>query len=120
MEHASDHRAPLARTETTVEASELELMRLAELLRTHAPYDGRFELRVPGVHVVRLSRADTALVHTIYRPTLCIVAQGAKRLLLGQEVYTYDASRMLVVTVDLPWLPRSRTPATQSHSSASG
>jgi AraC-like DNA-binding protein len=35
------------------------------------------------------------------RPALCIVAQGAKSVLLGQEVYEYDASRMLVFSVDL-------------------
>jgi len=33
---------------------------------------------------------------------LCIVAQGAKTMLLGSEVYQYDSSRMLVVSVDLP------------------
>jgi hypothetical protein len=30
---------------------------------------------------------------------LCIVAQGAKSVLLGREVHEYDASRMLVFRV---------------------
>jgi AraC-like DNA-binding protein len=42
------------------------------------------------------------LVHATAQPALCIVAQGAKSVLLGQEVYEYDASRMLVFSVDLP------------------
>jgi AraC-like DNA-binding protein len=42
------------------------------------------------------------LVHAVQRPTLCIVAQGAKSVTLGAEVYEYDASRMLVFSVDMP------------------
>jgi AraC-like DNA-binding protein len=36
------------------------------------------------------------------QPALCIVAQGAKSVMLGQEVYEYDASRMIAFSVDLP------------------
>ncbi len=35
-------------------------------------------------------------------PTLALVAQGAKRSVLGEEVYDYRAGQYLVVTVDLP------------------
>jgi len=38
----------------------------------------------------------------VVRPALCLVAQGAKRVMLGQEIYDYDASRMLVYSVDVP------------------
>jgi len=33
---------------------------------------------------------------------LCIVAQGAKTVIVGQEVYEYNASRMIVFSVALP------------------
>jgi len=33
---------------------------------------------------------------------LCIVAQGAKTVIVGREVYEYDASRMIVFSVALP------------------
>jgi AraC-like DNA-binding protein len=78
------------------------MARLAQLLRTHAPYDGRFELRVPGVYAIRTARTTMGLLHTTHDPALCIIAQGTKRLLLGEEVYEYDVSRMLVVSVGLP------------------
>jgi AraC-like DNA-binding protein len=45
---------------------------------------------------------NTELLHLTYHPTLCIVAQGAKTMLLGQDIYAYDVSRMLVVSVDVP------------------
>lgn len=42
------------------------------------------------------------LLHGVYKPSLCIVAQGAKRVLLGADVYDYDASRRLLFSVELP------------------
>jgi len=89
-------------TDTVVGSSEPDVVRLADLIRAYAPHDGRFELRIPGVHASRVSRTNTELVHATARPALCIVAQGAKSVLLGQEVYEYDASRLLVFSVDLP------------------
>jgi AraC-like DNA-binding protein len=35
-------------------------------------------------------------------PSLCIVAQGAKMMMLASEVHEYDPARMLVLAVDLP------------------
>jgi AraC-like DNA-binding protein len=78
------------------------LDRLARLLAAHAPYDGSFPLRVPGVHAIRRSRPSREMVRATITPALCIVAQGAKIVMLGREVYSYDASRMIAYAVDLP------------------
>jgi AraC-like DNA-binding protein len=75
---------------------------LARLLAAYAPHDGSFELAVPGLHASRFSRANTECFHAIRLPSLCIVAQGAKTSIVGQEVYEYDASRMIVFAVALP------------------
>jgi len=91
---------PLANT--VVRANEPDVVRLAGLISAYAPHDGSFELRVPGVYAIRHSRASTELIHGVAQPSFCIVAHGAKRVILGQEVYEYDASRMLVYSVDLP------------------
>jgi AraC-like DNA-binding protein len=72
------------------------------LIKAYAPHDGSFELRIPGVHAIRRSRVYTELVHGVQVPALCIVAQGAKRVMVGREVYEYDASRMIAFSVDLP------------------
>ena len=84
------------------EALRHEQVRLAGLVLAHAPCDGTFDLRVPGVQVFRASHAHKELVHGLYRTALCIVAQGAKRVFLGQEAFDYDGSRMLVASVDVP------------------
>jgi len=83
-------------------SSEPDLSRLAGLIRAHTPSAGRFELRIPGVYAIRASRTNTEMVHVVQRPALCIIAQGAKRVMLGQEVYEYDASSMMIYSVDLP------------------
>ena len=78
------------------------LKRLAELLAKHTPYDGSFPLRVPGVHAIRRSAVSREMVRATVSPALCIVAQGAKVVALGRETYAYDASRMIVYSIDLP------------------
>jgi AraC-like DNA-binding protein len=92
----------LPQPETVVGTSEPDLVKLAGLIRAHSPHDGCFELRIPGVYAIRRSRISMELVHATQRPVLCIVAQGAKSIMLGQEVYEYDPSRMLIFSVDLP------------------
>jgi AraC-like DNA-binding protein len=76
--------------------------KLARLLGAYAPYDGRFELALRGVYAFRTSRPYREPVHATLPPALCVIAQGAKIVMLGREVYEYDASRMLVYSVDLP------------------
>jgi AraC-like DNA-binding protein len=75
---------------------------LARLLAAYAPHDGSFELRIPGVHASRFSRVNNECVHALRLPSLCIIAQGAKSVIVGDEVYEYDATRMIVFSVALP------------------
>jgi hypothetical protein len=65
------------------------LARLADLIRAHAPYDGHFNLRLPGLEVVRASRPNQERIHGIVRPALCLVAQGAKTVFLGDATLPY-------------------------------
>ncbi|ULH17941.1 AraC family transcriptional regulator (plasmid) [Deinococcus sp. KNUC1210] len=91
----------LSHVETHLPPQEGDLTRLAALLRLYTPYDGLFDLRLPGVHASRSTRINEDLVHSIQQPALCIVAQGAKSVFLGSDVYEYDPSRLLVYSVDL-------------------
>lgn len=51
-----------------------------------------------------LHRWDTPTEPTSYMlsPSVCLIGQGSKRLFLGDEIYTYDAHRFLITSVDLP------------------
>jgi AraC-like DNA-binding protein len=82
--------------------NEPDTAKLARCIAAYAPHDGSFELRIPGLHASRFSRINAECFHSIRLPSLCIVAQGAKTVIVGQEVYEYDPSRMLVFSVALP------------------
>lgn len=75
---------------------------LAALLQRHAPGEGTWATAFPRVSAVKMLAPGQELLHTLHQPAVCIIAQGAKQVLLQGEVYAYDASRFLVFTTDLP------------------
>jgi len=62
--------------------------------------DGSFEA-APGVFLTR-SSAPRGPVYAVLEPCLCVIAQGSKEMLLGNERYRYDASHYLLVSAGLP------------------
>src|SRR6202023_1749361 len=83
-------------------SGEPHTVQLARLIAAYAPHDGSFELGIPGLHASRFSRVNRECVHALRVSSLCIVAQGAKTVIVGDEVYEYDSSRMIVFSVALP------------------
>jgi AraC-like DNA-binding protein len=83
-------------------SNEPDTAKLARRIAAYAPHDGTFELRIPGLYASRFSRINSECAHVLRSPSLCIIAQGVKTVIVGQEVYEYDASRMLVFSVALP------------------
>jgi AraC-like DNA-binding protein len=90
------------RADKIARPSEPDTAKLARCIAAYAPHDGSFELRIPGVHASRFSRINAECVHALSLPSLCIAAQGAKTVIVGQDLYEYDASRMIVFSVALP------------------
>ncbi len=78
-----------------------QLVVLAETLARHAPADGTYPSLLPGVSLLR-SSTPTMPMPVVYEPTLCIVAQGRKRAVLGATAFIYDAASYLIASVDLP------------------
>lgn len=74
---------------------------LASLIARYAPDDGMYDMPVPGLAIVRYA-APTDRVPVLHQPALCIIAQGAKVVMLAEEVHRYDSASHLVVSVDLP------------------
>ena len=56
---------------------------------------------VPGLMLVRRT-ATTASACGTYEPSVAVIAQGRKRVELGQTTFIYDDSRYLLTSVDLP------------------
>ncbi|CAN5569627.1 AraC family transcriptional regulator [soil metagenome] len=74
------------------------LAEIRDLVLTHA----RPDLRTP-IDGLLLSRVETSAPdYSLTEPLLVVMAQGGKRLLLGQQVFEYRAGEHLIVTADLP------------------
>ena len=61
----------------------------------------RFNTTIPGLSIHRREEPSEP-VSIMYEPLICVVAQGAKQVLLGDEAYVYDAQHFLITSVDLP------------------
>jgi AraC-like DNA-binding protein len=73
---------------------------LAERIAQALPEDGTLDVS-PSFRLARSSR-PTEPIHSMYQPAFCVVAQGRKHALLGEEVFRYDPGHYLIYTVDLP------------------
>jgi len=61
----------------------------------------RVETAIPGLVLAR-RREPTQPLSLMYEPSICVIAQGAKRVQLGSDAYVYDAKRYLISSVGLP------------------
>ena len=57
---------------------------------------------LPGLHLAR-SSSPLGPVHGVFEPSLCVIAQGSKEILLGESRYYYDPFHYLLTTIDLPY-----------------
>ncbi|WMN89989.1 AraC family transcriptional regulator [Vibrio parahaemolyticus] len=74
---------------------------LAEKIQKWTGDVTQFDTEIPGL---RLSRWTTPTPPTSYthNPSICLIAQGKKRVFLGEDNFTYDANHFLISSVDLP------------------
>jgi hypothetical protein len=75
------------------------LEELRTLLARHARPD--WTTAIDGVLISTVDRSDPP-APSMSGTVLAVIAQGAKRLALGDRVYEYGAGQYLVASVDLP------------------
>lgn len=74
---------------------------LAQQIARYAERDGIIETPIARLTLVRSGQGGEP-VHMVQRPALCIIAQGSKRVLLGDAVINYGPASYLVASLDLP------------------
>src|SRR3954467_8801881 len=79
-----------------------DVAELARRISLHAPSDGLFPLRVAGIDVYRSTRVGTGGTHALQQAAVCILAQGAKSIGIGESVYQYEAGQFAVFSIDVP------------------
>ena len=77
------------------------IVQLAQLILRHGPETGMSSTAVPRLTLIR---ADQPSMPTpaVYEASLCLIAQGSKRVSIGGHSLVYDASHYLLVSVALP------------------
>src|ERR687889_1616623 len=77
---------------------------LAELVARAVGEDGAVEAP-GGLRLLRQS-SPTPKEHGVSSPAFCVIAQGSKEVLLGDDCYRYDANHYLITAAALPTATR--------------
>jgi len=79
-----------------------ERAELVERIMRAVCIDGTIQ-PLPGLYLSRAS-APLERLHSLVKPSLCVIVQGSKEVLLGERRYRYDPAHYLLATVELPWV----------------
>jgi len=74
---------------------------LAQVIDRHARGTGICSTVMPRMSLIRADQPSTP-TPAVYEASLCLIAQGSKRVSIGEHSVVYDASHYLLVSVDLP------------------
>lgn len=74
---------------------------LSRQIERVAVQDGTYITAYPALSFVRSSEVSEP-IPVVYKPSLCVIAQGTKQVLLGSESYTYQPGSYLAASVHLP------------------
>jgi AraC-like DNA-binding protein len=80
---------------------EVELGALGKSIARWTDKSDQLETAIPGLALWRRDE-PTQPASGMHEPSICLVAQGAKRVVLKDEAYVYDAHHFLITSVDLP------------------
>ena len=73
--------------------------------RDHADRDGLAATPVPGLRMMCVD-APAGDLHSVYRPLVCFVLQGAKRMTVGREAREVRGGHSVIVGADMPVVGR--------------
>jgi AraC-like DNA-binding protein len=74
---------------------------LADVINRHVNGTGICTTAMPHVSLIRADQPSTP-TPAVYEASLCLIAQGSKRVSIGEHSVVYDAAHYLLVSVDLP------------------
>lgn len=80
---------------------EVALEALGKSIARWADKPDRIETAIPALFLFRREE-PTPPISGMYEPSICLIAQGAKRVLLGDDTFVYDAHHFLLTSVHLP------------------
>lgn len=76
-------------------------LELANIIERFSGQDGVHSTSIPSLFLIRESFI-TEPISRVSEPSFCIILQGEKEVLLGEERFLYGAGHYIVASVDLP------------------
>ena len=84
------------------EVSSAPLLKAAiDFMEARGGGQGHFQTAMNGVHIMRAFQ-EIMPIRRMYRPSLCVVLQGAKEILFGETTLHYAEMECLIVSIELP------------------
>lgn len=80
---------------------ETKIKKLANSIARWTEQGEQAETAIPGLSLYR-RHEPTPPINIMYEPRICVIAQGAKQVMLGEDTYVYDANHYLISSVHLP------------------
>jgi AraC-like DNA-binding protein len=91
--------APMAQEVAAVDAVRASLA--ASIARWTGPYEEPFLGPIAALKLFQRV-APSEPVSCMYDPSVTLIVCGRKRVMLGEDIYIYDAGELLITSVDLP------------------
>ncbi|EPW6707886.1 AraC family transcriptional regulator N-terminal domain-containing protein [Vibrio parahaemolyticus] len=86
---------------TSLPSRAFATQKLAKLIDRWTGDANQYDTPISGLRFSRWTTPTTPTSYT-HNPSICLIAQGRKRVLLGEESFIYDANHFLISSVDLP------------------
>lgn len=74
---------------------------LAEKIKSHAQEDLFLQLPVDGACVFRIKHTHSP-IPTLYKPMICLIAQGSKNCHIGENTFNYSAGDIFINFLPMP------------------
>ncbi len=88
-------------TQATGSDTRAQLQSLTRIIDSLTPAPGDFPTVITGLGLFR-REAPSPPVTCILAPSIVLVVQGAKEMVIGSDVYPYDTTRFLITSLDVP------------------
>lgn len=82
-------------------ALDARLRELTWRIEQFAKTEGLTKTAIDALQLFRANKPSMG-VYTVYEPSVCVIAQGEKQAVLGNETYHYSPLQYLVAAVDMP------------------
>src|ERR1700741_4346015 len=67
----------------------------------HSDHEGVGRTEIPGLSTLRIT-SRTALSYAVQKPLACLVLQGTKHVMMGNQYFDFQAGDSLLIMADVP------------------